>query len=81
MKSGRYLLDHPSVMRLLSQAGRTLVEDRPATSLSSDQKDTIEQRINEIHELQFSKPDEWNRRQGELTNLYQQLYPEPPEAG
>lgn len=79
LSSGRYLLDHPLMVKLLGRAGRALAESGAPMVTSETEARTTEERINEITSWQYGSEQErqkWRdpRVQQELMELNRKLY-------
>lgn len=69
---GRYLLDHPLVLKLLSAGGRAIGEDTLG-AVSTQEKTTLQERLDEL----TKKPDYWTNEgiQREVAEINAKLYP------
>lgn len=75
MKDGRLLLDHPQVTKFLARTGLAMVNDRIVDpAMTQSETETTQEKIKEIMNLMYDKPEEYERRQPELRELNLKLY-------
>lgn len=75
--------DHPAFLRAFAEVGRKMGEGRPLVEGDSAEANTIQERIDQIHGLQYSEPAKYNSKtvQEELSGLYRKLHGSQPIVG
>lgn len=73
---GIKLGNHPAFRKAFAAIGRAMSEDKPLIGGDSDAAQTAQERIDELHALQDSNPQEYKSQkvQNELRTLYSKLY-------
>ena len=81
LKDGKFLLDHPLILKVMARAGLTMMEE-PNIGLDSLPADKIQTNQARIEELK-KDPNYWKSQaiQDEVTGLFEQLHGTEPIKG